>query len=270
MDWAGLFTGMAVAAVFFFSYLQPMLAQQGARPQPGARNLLDPAVSAPLAAAPPAPAGRKGKGKKGKAEAVPRGLGGPQDAREAAGSAQAEPADEVRPPIGSGSIGASTRGRTRAPRGGRPRARRVRPHCALLRRCLRTAHPRARPSSPRPRPRAQAAAAPPSEAALQEVLQGFLAKAEQHRTDMGDAQATVEHLVGSGFVGVCMGVCLWMGGAAAPRPAAARWARLRAPSPRRHLAPTLPCRQVLALAEDPRFGEVLGCTTGFQARLASQ
>ncbi|KIY96991.1 Chaperone protein clpB 1 [Monoraphidium neglectum] len=60
-----------------------------------------------------------------------------------------------------------------------------------------------------------AAGAPLQDAPLQEVLAGYLAKAEQHRSDMGDKQASVEHLV-------------------------------------------------LALAEDPRFGEVLGCTTGFQ------
>jgi hypothetical protein len=54
-----------------------------------------------------------------------------------------------------------------------------------------------------------AAGAPLQDAPLQEVLAGYLAKAEQHRSDMGDKQASVEHLVRAeccvcAYVSVCV------------------------------------------------------------------
>lgn len=70
-------------------------------------------------------------------------------------------------------------------RAGRAKRRALRCCCSRL--PPPTAH-----AVPRPSPQA---AATLEDASLQEVLTGYLAKAEQHRLDMDDKQATVEHLV---------------------------------------------------------------------------
>jgi hypothetical protein len=139
-----------------------------------------------------------------------------------------------------------------------------------------------------------------SEEQLQEVLAGYLAKAEAHRADMGDKQATVEHLVrlgrwgqGVGWGAGDWGACRSMGDKQVTVEHLVRWAargwgwaRLRGRANRLAVArparlgsgpgreparaPTCPLPpppsspQVLALAEDPRFAELLGCTTSFQ------